>query len=130
MNQIVLEFTNEFSGELKGGNGNVHIGTKENEMAPYELLTGALGACLYSTFLDVVKKMRLDFDSCSLNIEWEKRAEVPTTCKWILVKTSIRGIDKDKKEKYTKAFELATEYCSIYSTLSHVAEMKWELEFE
>lgn len=130
MNQVQLNFSNQFSGELVGTNGNVHVGDGENTFVPYELLAGALGSCLYSTFLDIVKKMRLDFCSCTLDIEWEKRTETPTTFKWILIKGKFKGIDSKKKERYIKAFELATEYCSVYSTLSHVAEIKWELDFE
>lgn len=130
MNQVQLNFSNEFSGELKGKNGSVNIGSGENALSPYELLTGALGSCLYSTFLDIVNKMRLEFSACTLEVEWEKRTEVPTTCKLVFVKGLIKGADIEKKERFTKAFELATQYCSIYSTLAHVAEMKWELNFE
>jgi putative redox protein len=120
----------EFSGELTTENGNLRIGMAEGEFLPYPMLMGALGACLYSTFLDIVKKMRLEFDSCILDIQWEKRTETPTTCKFIFIKASINGVDMDKKVRFNKAFELATQYCSIYSTMSHVAEMKWELSFE
>jgi putative redox protein len=130
MNQVQLNFNNQFSGELLGKAGSVHIGEGEMAFKPYELLAGALGSCLYSTFLDIVKKMRLEFQSCTLDIEWEKRTETPTTCKWILIKSKFIGIDSLKKDRYTKAFELATEYCSVFSTLSHVAEIKWELYFE
>lgn len=130
MNKVQINFSNQFSGELKGKNGNVHIGEGDNGMAPYELLVGALGSCLYSTFLDVIKKMRLDFCSCTLDIEWEKRTEVPTTCKWVQIKGVLKGVDSEKKDRYLRAFQLATEYCSVYATLSHVAEMKWELDLE
>jgi putative redox protein len=140
MNQVQLNFSgssncsdndnNELLGELKTNKGILKIGTAEGEFLPYQLLMGALGSCLYSTFLDIIKKMRMDFCSCTLDIEWEKRTETPTTCKLVIIKAKIKGSDIEKKARFNKAFELATEYCSIYCTLSHVAELKWELAFE
>lgn len=129
MNQVRLEFTNEFSGELSAKNGKVAIGTHEGAVLPYELLAGALGSCLYATFLDVVRKMRLDFTTCTLDIDWEKREEVPTTMKRGHVKAVILGADNEKRGKYEHAFTLATEYCSIYHTVSQVAELSYEVEF-
>ena len=120
----------DFSGELKTENGNLRIGMAEGEFLPYQMLMGALGACLYSTFLDIIKKMRLEFSACSLDIQWEKRTETPTTCKVVMIKASVKGVERNKQTRFHKAFELATEYCSIYSTLSHVAEMHWEIFFE
>lgn len=130
MNQVTLRFSNEFSGELTGKKGKVNIGSIEDAFAPYELLAGALGSCLYATFLDVVHKMRLDFNQCDLVIDWEKREEVPTTMKRGHVKATVYGADKEKPGKYEQAFKLATEYCSIYHTLSQVAELSYEVIFE
>lgn len=130
MNQVTLKFNNTFSGELTAQNGQLHIGQTENSFLPYELLAGALGSCLYATFLDVIRKMRLDFEGCSMDIVWEKRDEVPTTMKTGHVKVVITGADQEKFSKYEHAFKLSTEYCSIYHTLSQVAELTWELSFE
>lgn len=128
MNQIKMNFNSNFSGQLLGKNGEIGIGDGENTLMPYELLAGALGSCLYSTFLDVVVKMRLGFESCQLEIQWEKREEVPTTMKTGLIKAVIAGANLEKKGKYEHAFKLATEYCSIYHTLSQVADLTWEIE--
>jgi putative redox protein len=130
MNQVNLKFGNQFSGELVGKRGSIKVGEGEGGIAPYELLAGALGSCLYSTFLDIIKKMQLEFDGCVLDIEWEKREEVPTTCKLVAIKGEMSGVAEGKQERFKKAFKLATEYCSVYSTLSQVAEMKWELDFK
>lgn len=130
MNHIQMNFKNEFSGELIGKNGEIGIGEGQNTLMPYELLAGALGSCLYSTFLDVVVKMRLSFESCSLDVAWEKREEVPTTMKTAHIKAVVKGANIEKKEKYEHAFKLATEYCSVYHTLSKVADMSYEVIFE
>jgi putative redox protein len=128
--KVALNFSNTFNGALKTDNGMIHIGKGENLFSPYELLGGALGSCLYSTFLDIIKKMRLSFEEFGLDIEIEKRTEAPYTAKYITIKSAILGSDREKDEKYKRAFTLATENCSIFSTLSHVAEIKWTLDFK
>lgn len=130
MNHVQLKFNNEFRGQLVGQSGQVGIGKGDNTFLPYELLLGALGSCLYATFLDVVKKMRLDYETCTLDIDWEKREEVPTTLKWAKIDVVIKGQTPDKEDKYRHAFQLATEYCSIFVTLSHVAQITYEVTFE
>lgn len=130
MIEVALNFKNEFEGELKTANGSVPIGTGENSFTPYELLSGALGSCLYSTFLDIIKKMRLSYDTCRLEIQIEKRTEAPTTAKLVVIKCILIGGEQDKETNYKRAFTLATKNCSIFTTLSHVAEMKWSLEFK
>lgn len=124
-----MSFANEFQGELTGGKGHIGIGKGDNVMMPYELLMGALGSCLYATFLDVVKKMRLEYEGCTIDIVWVKREEVPTTLKEAHLKVVLKGCDRTKENKYEHAFQLATEYCSIFVTLSHVADIQWEVSF-
>lgn len=125
---VELKFGNEFEGELIASSGKVSIGEKDGMLKPYELLGGALGSCLFSTFQEIIVKMRLDFVSCHLDIKIEKRETVPMTAKLILIQAEINGADLEKKEKYERAFKLATEHCSIYQTMSKVAEMSWELK--
>ncbi len=129
MNAIQLSFTNTFEGNLKTKNANIAIGQSNNQLLPYEMLTGALGSCLYATFLDIVKKMRLEFNGCQINITWEKRTEVPTTLEHADIQVKLNGCPADKHKKFERAFQLATEYCSIFVTLSHVAELTWTVSF-
>ncbi|MDP4121216.1 MAG: OsmC family peroxiredoxin, partial [Bacillota bacterium] len=67
---------------------------------------------------------------CRLDIEWEKRDEVPKMTKLVIIKVTMNGADVEKKERIEHAFQLATEYCSVFQTLSKVAEMKYEVAFE
>lgn len=122
-----VNFQNSFNGELIVPNGTVKIGTTENTLLPYDLLFGALASCLYSTFLDVAVKKKIDFESAQIVVEGEKRTEIPTTLKWVKTKIIIKSAQEEKG--LIKAFELATKYCSIYQTISSVADMEWEVEF-
>lgn len=130
MNTIQLNFSNRFDGNLKTKNANIAIGQNKDQLLPYEMLTGALGSCLYATFLDIVEKMRLEFSGCQIDITWEKRTEVPTTLKHADIQVKLSGCASDKHKKFERAFQLATEYCSIFVTLSHVAELSWTVNFE
>ncbi len=61
-------------------------------------------------------------------VEGEKREEVPTTLKTVHLKVTISGASEEKG--LTKALDLAGKYCSIYQTISHVADMSHEIIFE
>ena len=124
--EVKLLFRNTFEGELIAAHGEVAIGSTEGKVAPYDMLLGALGSCLYSTFMDVMKKKRIEFERFEMVITGEKRTEIPTTLKWVNVVATVYG--PAKENGVSEAFRLATEYCSIYQTLSHVAEMSYEIK--
>jgi putative redox protein len=123
--EVTLKFTNEFDGDLIAPKSIVKIGSEDGTVAPYDMLLGALGSCLYSTFLDVMKKKRIKFERFEMVITGEKRTEVPTTLKWVNVDAKVYG--PEKENGVSESFRLATEYCSIYKTISHVAEMSYEI---
>ena len=87
----------------------------------------ALGSCMYATFEEVFKKMKLSCQSTAITIEGEKREEVPKFLQYCSVKFTVKAADKP--ERFKKAFDLACKYCSIYQTLSRVAEMEPEIVF-
>ncbi len=123
--EVTLKFTNEFEGELIAPKSVIKIGSEDGTVAPYDMLLGALGSCLYSTFLDVMKKKRINFERFEMVITGEKRTEVPTTLKWVNVDARVYA--PEKEIGVSESFRLATEYCSIYKTISHVAEMSYEI---
>ncbi len=127
---VKTPFNNDFTGELVTGRARVDIGSGEGRLAPYDMLLGALSSCLYATFLGVIEKKRLTFATCELEVKGEKRTEIPTTLQWCQVEMRIRGAIEGKEKHYIEAANLAGEYCSIYQTLSNVADMSIEVIFE
>lgn len=125
--KIDTRFEASFRGELVTSRTTVPIGSEQGKLAPYDMLLGALASCLYATFLDIVEKKRIQFRSATLEVSGEKRSEIPTTLKWVCVRMDIAG--GSDKAGLQSAAELAGKYCSIYQTLSHVAEMKTEVSF-
>lgn len=125
--EVSLTFSYAFEGELTAKNGTVKIGSEEGTLEPYDLLLGALGSCLYSTFLDIAVKKRITYDRLEMRITGEKRTEIPTTLKWVNVDVTV--VNPEKEHGLDQALKLATEYCSVYATISKVAEMSYTLSF-
>lgn len=126
--QVKTQFKPDFTGELITAKATAPIGSGDNRLLPYDMLLGALASCLYSTFLDIAVKKRISFDSVEIDVTGEKRTEVPTTLKWVKVHMLVTGAEKEKG--LIQAAELASQYCSIYQTLSHVAEMSFTVAFK
>lgn len=124
---VKIDFDGANKGELKASSQTA-LGAEG--FAPYELILGGLGACLNHTFQSVVDKQRLSITSVSYDITGTKREEIPTTLKEVVIKAVVTGAEPGKEEKIQKAFDKACEYCSMYTTLSKVAEMKPEMTFK
>ncbi|MBK5252433.1 MAG: OsmC family protein [Peptostreptococcaceae bacterium] len=125
-----IYFENTFTGKLVVPNGEIPIGSSAGTVGPYDMLIGALAGCLYSTFLDVVEKKKGFFDTAEFHIDWEKRTEIPKTLKMVKITLIIKGAEEKDKPGMEKAAELAAKYCSIYQTISCVADMSVEVVFE
>lgn len=122
-----ITFENGFHGQLHLESGTVSIGREAGMAQPYDLLYGALAACLYATFLGILEKKRTNIEGCSIVVDGEKREEVPTTLKTVHLTVTIRNAEKE--EAVRKSFDLATKYCSVYQTIGSVAEMSYEIHF-
>lgn len=123
-----INFSNGFNGQLQLENGVVDIGRGQNQAQPYDMMFGALGSCLYATLLNILEKKRTSIQGCKIIIDGVKREEVPTMLKTVHLSVTFMGAEKPQQVE--KSFDLATKYCSVYQTLSHVAEMSYELKFE
>ena len=124
---VGLEFGREFEGELKTARAGAAIGMGDGQLRPYDMLLGALGACYYSTFVDIAKKMRLEYEGASIDISGVKRQEVPTTLATVDRVFTIRGVSDQKP--FRRAADLAAKYCSVYETVSKVAEIRLDVRF-
>ena len=128
MKWVTLDFNDGFKGELKAKRGSAKIGSEEGTLEPYDMVFGALGSCLYATFLEIAVKKRISYDSVHIKISGEKREEIPTYLKTTHVELTV--VNPEKEKGLEQAMRLATEYCSVYQTLAKVSEMTYELKFE
>ncbi len=123
----ILDFKNTFQGQLQLREGVINIGLADDEARPYDLLQGALVSCLHSTFLDILEKKRLSIEFAHYEVEGEKRDDVPTTLKSVHV---VVTLPLGNEEAMIKSMELAKKYCSVFNTISQVAEMSLEIRFK
>ncbi len=125
---IKMIFKEGFVGELSSPTSKIKIGKQENGIAPYHMLYGALGACFYATFLSISDKMRLTFSGAEIEITGTKRDQSPATLEQVYVKLVVHN--PSHEEKLKKAAQLGAQHCSIYETISKVAQMNLEIIFE
>lgn len=124
---ISLTFGRELEGQLNATSATAAVGKKQGQLRPYDMMLGALGACYYSTFVDIADKMRLEYEGADIAIHGVKRDEVPTTLKEVEMVFTIRGAKEEKG--FQRAAELASKYCSVHATISRVADIRLELRF-
>lgn len=122
--KINVNFKSNFSGELCANSGNYQVG--ENGIRPYEMLLGSLAGCLYATFLDVLDSKKLKIEQGSFEIIGEKREEIPTTLKTVNIVFKVKCDEINQKQIRT-SFEISKKYCSVYHTISKVADINTEL---
>ena len=124
---IVSQF-NKHDGQLRTDSGaTLELSRKPHAFAPYELLLGGLSYCLFSTFESISEKMQVSYVGMEMDIKGEKRDEKVATLETCLITVSANGVEDE--EKFKKAFEISTRYCSVFQTLSKVATMNWNISF-
>jgi len=129
-NEIKMVFDNQMHGIITGHHGSSQVGPSEGALAAYDMFLGGLGACLNHTFQSVLDKKKLKVHGINYDIKGVKRDEVPTTLKTVDINVTISGVDEEDKAKVEKSFEMATRYCSVYQTISHVADMSYTVNYK
>lgn len=105
----------------------VGLGSANGAFAPYELLLGGLSYCLFSTFVSIAEKMQLAYEGMDMHITGIKRDEKVATLETCSIEVKAKGVEDENKFK--KAFEISTRYCSVFQTISKVAKMDWNIDF-
>lgn len=129
-NEVKMVFDHQYHGILQAPNGTVRVGPESGAVAPYDMVLGGLGGCLNHTFQSIVDKQRLTIESIHYDIKGIKRETIPTTLEHVTVDVVVKGVPEGAQEKIESAFEKATRYCSVYQTLSQVAEMNYTIVCE
>lgn len=125
--KIAVEFDEGFNGKLIAKNGEASVGSGEGQLAPYDMLLGALASCLYATFIDIINKKKITFDKARVLVEGTKRDEIPGTLKQTDVVIEVTNASEEKG--VLRSAELAQKYCSVFETISKVSEMSLEVKF-
>jgi putative redox protein len=106
------------------GSGNVKVHIDGSEaiggqglgVRPMELVLMALGSCSSLDLISILKKQRQEITDFSVEVDGERREEIPTIFTKIHILFRLKGnIDEVKAQK---AAELAVKkYCSVHDML-------------
>jgi putative redox protein len=95
---------------------------------PKPLLLSALAGCTGMDVVAILKKMQVQFDSFSMNVNGELTEEHPRIFDKINIVYQFTGKDLPL-DKIKKAVELSQEkYCGISAMLGKAAEITYEVE--
>ncbi len=105
------------------------VGGEDNGPRPMELLIVSLGSCTAMDVVSILRKMRADLESMTINIDSEQASEHPKIFTKINIEYYFTGRNI-KEENVKKAIELSQEkYCSVTAMLKEKAEItcKWNI---
>ncbi|MEO5910686.1 MAG: OsmC family protein [Pelobium sp.] len=113
-----VHFEAKGSGDVKVHiDGSDAIGGQGLGVRPMELVLMALGSCSSLDLITILKKQRQEITGFSVEVDGERREEIPTIFTKIHILFRLKGtIDQGKAEK---AAELAVKkYCSVHDMLA------------
>lgn len=113
-----ITFSDGFHGVMEMRGQKLDI--SESGLHPYDLTYGAIGSCLYSTFLDELEKRHLTVRRCVVDVDGTKRQSVPALVKELKILFTVES-DADEKD-LRQAFAMALAHCSMVQTFARVAE--------
>lgn len=123
--------------EVKQAEGMVFLGKSESgswvpvdhteQDGPMELVLVALGSCSGVTLVQLMEKMRLDYEDIKVKISAERREEHPQVFTEIDMNFRIFGdLPEEKVEKAVK--KSVEKYCSLGGMLQSTAEINHNFE--
>lgn len=122
-----------FVGESGSGHGVVmdaspDIGGRDLGARPMEMILLGLGGCTAIDVLAILKKQRQKVTDCWVEIEGERRDEIPKVYVKVHSRFVVTGHGLDPK-KVERAVQLSAEkYCSVAAMLEKTAEMTHDFE--
>jgi putative redox protein len=105
------------------------VGGEDKGPRPMEVLMVSLGGCTAMDVVSILKKMRVDLESMTVNIHSEQASEHPKIFTRIDIEYNFTGRNITE-ENVKKAIELSQEkYCSVSAMLKEKAKItyKWNI---
>jgi putative redox protein len=103
--------------------GPQEVGGKDAGFRPMELLLLGLGGCMAFDVLMILRKMRLEVASYTLNLEGERAEDPPRVYTSVRLEHTFKGAGL-KAESIKRAIELAeSTYCSASSMFAKTARI-------
>lgn len=94
---------------------------------PKALMLSALAGCTGMDVVSILNKMKMPFDSFSLEIDADQASEHPKVYTRVKIRYIFAGAHVDRA-KIEKAVTLSLEkYCAVAQTLKHTATVDYEI---
>ena len=104
------------------------VGGDDDGFRPMELIAIGLIGCTAMDVISILKKMRVEVESFSMNISGELNEEHPMSYKKIHVTYEFKGKDLPE-DKLQRAVELSQEkYCGVIASLKQSVEVDFEIK--
>ncbi len=120
-----------FNVELDGHNfmvdADMQFGGKNRGPKPKGLLLSALAGCTGMDVASMLSKMKMPFDSFSLEVQGELADEHPKCYTDIVIRYIFHGEELDR-DKIAKSVKLSLDkYCAVHYMLSKAAKLRHEI---
>lgn len=103
------------------------IGGNDSAARPGELTLIALGGCTGVDVVNILRKMRVEFDAFEVDVKAEAAETHPKVWKEIWINYRIKG--RVPEDKLKKAIELSSKtYCSVGAMLKKSAAVHYDYE--
>ena len=119
-----MDLTLTWDGDLRfraAGQAGAQVlvdGDSKAAISPMESLLVALGSCMGSDIVDILRKGRADLTAATLRLSGTRREDPPRRFTAVALEVSLegRGLSRSKAER---AVELSrTTYCSVWNSMA------------
>lgn len=125
-----LTFKHDLNGHKITTDATAESGGNDLGASPKMLLLAGLAGCTGMDVVSILKKMRVDINSCLVRVEGIVRDEHPKYYEDVRVIYTFKGKDLPM-DKLTKAVNMSQEtYCGVAATLKEVAKISTEIIIE
>ena len=122
-----LAFDVELDGHHFMVDADKEFGGKNRGPKPKGLLLSALAGCTGMDVASLLTKMKMPFDSFSLEVEGEVGQEYPKSYTDIVIRYIFRGNELDRA-KIEKSVKLSLDkYCGVHAMLTKSANLRHEI---
>lgn len=118
--------TNTPSGHTISLDAAKEVGGEDKGPRPTEVLLSAVGTCSGIDIVDILRKMRLNVESFSMEVSGERREEHPRSFTHVHMHYILKG--DLPEEKVRRAVDLSiSNYCSVSHSLSAKVTASFEI---
>lgn len=105
-------------------------GGDDSAASPKKLMMVALAGCTGVDVVEILKKMRVEFDDLAITIEAELTDEVPSVYSAMHIVYAFKG-ENLSEDKLKRAVELSQDkYCGVSMMYKKIMDITWEIRQE